>query len=171
MRAVLGLVVTLVLASGCSRASEESQGKRVPVPPPPPEVTVPPDLSIPVSIDGVAQAPIDAAMLNRTTPDFADDERRAWRLTRLVPAFAQVGATVEAHGRDNLALKLPRPESDAAPAPVLFLTRRGGIALTVVDPAEPFPTYHGQGGRLRRPGDPLPHLAPIRELLIVSGPR
>jgi hypothetical protein len=49
---------------------------------------------------------------------------------------------------------------------VLYLTRRGEMAAAVIDSADPFPDYHGQGGRLRRPGDPLPRVLPVSELRI-----
>jgi len=168
---LLAATVTFAVATGgCSRAGEESEGKRTPIPPPPRQVSIPADLRIAVTIDGVAQPPIDAAALGAQAPDFADDERRAWKLTRLVPAFDRTGAVVEAHGQGGVAIKLRRPAEAGAPQPVLFLTRRGGVAVTLVDPVEPFPTYHGQGGRLRRPGDPLPHLSPVHELAIVTTP-
>ncbi len=169
MRRLLVVFALAGVAAGCSRAGEESAGKRTPVPPPPQAVTVPADLKIAVTVDGVAQPAIDAARLGGQAPDYADDERRAWRLSRLLPAFDRPGAIVEAHGRAGIAVKLQWPAAGGL-EPVLFLTRRGGIAVTVVDPAVPFPDYHGQGGRLRRPGDPLPHVSPVLELAVVTAP-
>jgi hypothetical protein len=49
---------------------------------------------------------------------------------------------------------------------VLFLTRRGEVMVAAVDPKDPFPRYHGQGGRLRRGGDPMPRVAPVARLAV-----
>jgi hypothetical protein len=159
--------IVLVVAA-CSRASEEEQGKRAPIPPPPIEVRVPSDLRVPVTVDGADAPPITAASLAQVAPDFSDREHRAWRLVTLVPAFAQDGAVLEAKGRDGVALRLDRPATPQAPQPVLFLTRRGDVAVTVIDPANPFPEFHGQGGRLKRQGDPMPRIQPITALAVTS---
>lgn len=163
--AIVSLAVALV---ACSRASDESRSKRSPTPPPPPTVVIPSGLRIPVSIDGVPSAPIDAARLEHLAPDFADEERRAWRLTTLVPAFDQPGRAIEADGTPGMSIRLDRTEASAPLVPVLFLTRRGDVVVTVLDPAEPFPQFHGQGGRLRRPGDTQPHVSPVTALRVVA---
>jgi hypothetical protein len=161
------LVVTVAaLALGCSKAGEESRTKRSPAAPPPASSEVPADLAIRVAVDGVAQPPIDAARLRAQPADFADTERRAWRLSSLVPAFDAPGRVIEAVGAGGMTLKFDRPATPAAPTPVLFLTRRGDVVVALVDPAQPFPDYHGQGGRLRRPGDAQPHLSPVTALLV-----
>jgi len=166
------LVVAAALAAGaCSRAGDESQARRAPIAPPPPTVKVPADLHIPVTVDGQPAAAITAAALGQLAPDFSDDEHRAWRLVRLVPAFDRDGAVLEARGHTGVSLRLDRPASAAAPQPVLFLTRRGDVMVSVVDPANPFPGYHGQGGRLRRQGDPLPRIQPVTELAVVEDGR
>lgn len=159
------IVLALALIA-CSKAGEESRTKRSPAAPPPANVEIPTDLAIRVAVDGVAQAPIDAAALRDRPADFADDERRAWRLTTLIPAFDEPGRTIEAVGSSGMTLKLDRPATPTAMTPVLFLTRRGDVVVAVVDPAQPFPDYHGQGGRLRRPGDAQPHLSPVTALIV-----
>jgi len=163
MRAMIAAAVVLAVASAsaCSRPSEESQAKRAPVPPPPVEVKVPPALSIAVRVDGVDAPAITAHALDGVAPDFADHDHHAWRLTRLVPAFDREGAVLQARGAQGVALALERPASAQAPQPVLFLTRRGDVAVTVIDPADPFPGFHGQGGRLKRQGDPMPRIQPV----------
>lgn len=163
------VLAAVVLAGACSRAEEESRGKRAPVAPPPAEVAVPAALEIPVTVDGVARPPIDAAALTARKPDFADDERRAWKLVALIPELDREGASVEARGTQGAHVRMDRPPGAAGPQPVLFLTRRGEVVATLVDPAQPFPEYHGQGGRLqRRPGDTMPHIAPVAELAVVT---
>ena len=49
--------------------------------------------------------------------------------------------------------------------------RRVGIQAQMVDPAQPLPGYHGQGVRLRRPGDPLPRIMPVVRVRVVTGTR
>ena len=163
--------VWLVLAGcvACSKASEESGAKRSPISPPPDPVELPADLSIPVDIDGQTAPAITRDRLNELAPDFSHGDRRAWRLTRLIPEFDRPGATVEAVGTSGVAISLPRPASADQPQPVLLFTRRGEMVAAMVDPAQPFPGYHGQGGRLRRPGDPLPRIMPVVRVKVVTG--
>jgi hypothetical protein len=168
---LVALVVSFVLAAACSKAGEESQAKRTPVAPPPVHVEVPAELSIPVKVDGVSATPITGERLAALAPDFADDERRAWKLTGVLGAdFEHPGAVVHALGPEGVAISMTRPEAEASPQPVLLLTRRGDVIAAVVDPANPFPVYHGHGGRLRRPGDPRPRLlTTVVSLRVESG--
>lgn len=166
-----GRAIALALAlAACSKAGEESRTKRSPTAPPPPTVEIPAGLSIAVTIDGSPAPALDATRLAAIPADFADSERRAWRLTTLVPAFDAPGRTIEAVGPSGMTLKLDRPSGAKATAPVLFLTRRGDVVVTVLDPTQPFPDYHGQGGRLRRPGDTQPHLSPVSALRVAHAP-
>ena len=168
---MIAVVLTLVTLGACSRASEESEGKRTPIAPPPAEVRVPADLHIAVLVDGADAPAITADALAKAKPDFADAMRRAWKLTTLVPAFARDGAVIEARGDGGVALRMDRPVSASAPQPVLFLTRRGDVEVTVVDPANPFPDYHGQGGRLQRPGDRAPRMQRVTALAVTTPER
>ena len=161
--------LVLLLGLACSKAGEEQQGtKRAPIPPPVEQGTaLPVGLSIPVEVDGAAAPPVTTATLSAQTPDFADDERRAWRLSAILPAYV-AGATVEAVGRDGVSMAMPRPATLEEPQPVLFVTRRGDVVAMVVDPNDPFPDFHGQGGRLRRPGDLTTRVTPIVKLRVHS---
>jgi hypothetical protein len=160
-------VASLLILAACSRAGEEENGKRAPIAPPPQVIEIPQALNIPVEVDGVAAAPITRATLDGVKPDFADAERRAWRLTRIVPGFAG-DAVLEAVGRDGVAITMRRPASSDEPQPVLFFTRRGEVVATQVRPEDPFPQFHGQGGRLRRPGDTTPRISPVVALRVQS---
>lgn len=159
-------MLLLVLVAACSKASDESKANRSPKPPPPPTVEVPAELDIAVTVDGVAADAITAARLEATAPDFQDEDRRAWRLTRLIPALDREGAWVEARGPSGVSVRVDRPARAEEPQPVIYLTRRGEVVVSVVDPAQPFPEYHGQGGQLRRPGDPLPRLSPVASISV-----
>lgn len=161
-------VLILLACAGCSRAEDETRGKRTPTAPPPATVEVPADLSIAVSVDGAARPVIDAKLLTARPPDYADADRRAWRLVGLIPDYDRDGASIEVRGKGGISVRFDRPPGAAGPQPVLFLTRRGDVVATMVDPAEPFPDYHGQGGRLRRPGDTMPHVSPVLELAVVT---
>lgn len=159
-------LLALVVIAGCSRASDESKANRAPKAPPPPTVAVPADLHIEVTVDGAAGDAITAARLDGVDPDFHDDERRAWKLTKLIPALDVPGGWVEARGPSGITVRMTRPATDAGAQPVLYLTRRGDVVVQVLDPAKPFPEFHGQGGQLRRPGDPLPRLSPVAALSV-----
>src|SRR6185312_9841950 len=93
MRSSFVLAAVLGLAA-CGKASDES--KRMQESAPPKQVDPPADLSIAVSVDGSAAAPIVAATLRNTKPDFADSDRRAWQIATLIPAAAPAGTTIEA---------------------------------------------------------------------------
>lgn len=158
-------IVLVVLGLACSKAGEEQSGKRAPIPPPPPANEIPAELHIPVEVDGAPGDAITRQTLAKVEPDFADDERRAWRLSRVLPQYGQ-GASVEAVGRDGVSMTMPRPPTLDEPQPVLFVTRRGDVVATTVKPEDPFPDFHGQGGRLRRPGDLTTRVSPIVKLRI-----
>jgi hypothetical protein len=156
------IVVALMLAA-CSKASDEA--KRMQASAPPREVEPPTDLSIAVTIDGSDAPPILAATLRTTKPDFADVERRAWLIPTLVAAAAQTGTSIEASSPTGLTVTLTHPMPDGF-EPVLFLTRRGEVIVSAIDPHDPFPDYHGRGGRMHRAGDSLPHVAPVMKIAI-----
>lgn len=160
-------VTSLVAIAACAKAGEESKAKRTPVAPPPPTVELPADLHIAVEVDGQPAAPITRAALAAIPPDFRDADRSAWRFSSILGApFQREDAVLEAVSPSGVAISLRRPRSDREPQPVLYLTRRGDLVVAVVDPGDPFPTYHGQGGRLRRPGDPQPRLSSVSVLRV-----
>src|SRR5690349_20943462 len=168
MQRWLAVAFASVALVACAKASDEQKGKRTPLTPPKAEVAIPPDLSIPLTIDGVPAAPVTADRLKATKADFIEPERQAWKLTTLVPELDRPGAVVEAHGPSGISMRLERPAAPTSLVPILFLTRRGDVVVSVVDPADPFPDYHGQGGMLRRPGDALPRLSPVGSLAVLT---
>jgi hypothetical protein len=38
------------------------------------------------------------------------------------------------------------------------------VIVAALDPKDPFPRWHGEGGRLHRAGDSLPRVAPVAKL-------
>jgi hypothetical protein len=167
---VAAAAAAVIAAAACAKAGDESDVKRTPVAPPPETVPVPADLRIEVTLDGAPVEPLTAATLNAATPDFVDEDRRAWKLGTLLPALAKPGASVEAVGRDGVGVRMPRGDTPGAAEPVLMLTRRGDMVATAVTPDDPFPDFHGEGGRLRRPGDPRPRVSPIIALRVSTRP-
>jgi hypothetical protein len=173
----LGLVGLLL---GCSTASEESDGKRAPkMPPPQGLVKVADTWRAEVQLDGVSIDALTAAELNSVKPDFADSERRGWRVETLLPRAANATVVI-ADGAPGVsvlyevkdAAKLPANGSAAESAalrPAIFVTRRGEVSVAAVDPENPFPRYHGKGGQLRRIGDSQPRLLGVTRLRIFHG--
>src|SRR5574338_793291 len=148
------LVIVVALAA-CSRASDSGEAKKWQEVPPPKEVAVPAGLSISITVDGTELPSITSKTLEATKPDFLDSEHRAWRIPTLVSQAAPEGTTIEAASPNGVAVKFAHPGPDGL-EPVLFLTRRGEGIVAAVDPKDPFPKYHGQGSRLKRPGDTMP---------------
>lgn len=163
----LSLVIALLL--GCSASGDDAGARRTPAPPPPEESPLPTDLSIPVTIDGLEASPLTTARLAALPPDFVDRERRAWKMVRLIEGLA-AGAEITAVSREGIAVTMRQPGRASDPQPVLFVTRRGEAVATQVDPAQPFPEFHGQGGRLRRPGDSTPRVSPVVRLEVTRPP-
>jgi hypothetical protein len=163
---VCRLLIALALVA-CSRASDEGSAKKWQESPPPKEITVPAGLSIAVQVDGADKPPITTAVLVATKPDFSDEDHRAWKVPTLVAEAAPAGSTVEAAAPSGVAVKFAHPTADGL-EPVLFLTRRGEVIVAALDPKDPFPKYHGQGSRLRRPGDSSPRVAPVTKLAITT---
>jgi hypothetical protein len=160
------LLIVLLLCA-CSRASDEGSAKRWQEAPPPKEVIVPAGLSIGVQVDGADKPPITTDVLEATKPDFIDEDHRAWKVPTLIADAAPTGSIVEAASPTGVSVKFVHPTADGL-EPVLFLTRRGEVIVAALDPKDPFPKYHGQGSRLRRPGDSTPRVAPVTKLAITT---
>jgi len=158
------LVCVLALGA-CQKASDDA--RQMPKLPPPPRAQVPAGLKIDVEIDGQPAPPIDAARLASVKPDFEDAERRAWRLPSLLgPASARPGAVAAVTGDKDVTVILRQPKGAQDPTPVLAETRRGGVVAAMLAPGDPFPSYHGQGRRLARPGDPAPRISGVTRIRI-----
>jgi hypothetical protein len=158
-----------VIAAACSKPSQDNEAKQWPTPlPAAKDVRIPNTLSIAVTVDGDVKQPITADTLRTAKPDFADEERKAWRIATLVAGAGQPGS-VEASSPTGISIKFQHPTPHGL-EPVLFLTRRGEVIVAALDPKDPFPGHHGQGGRLKRPGDSLPHVKPVAKLDIKRTP-
>jgi hypothetical protein len=174
MRISRCLLAALVLGMGvtaCSKASDEADSKRAPeAPPPPGPARLPDSWRLEVELDGEAVEPLTAAHINGAAPDFADSERRGWRIETLLPRAANAQLVI-ADGSAGVSVlyEVPSEGGAAAPSalrPALVLTRRGELSVAALDPDNPFPRYHGKGGQLRRLGDSQPRLVGVKRLRI-----
>jgi hypothetical protein len=154
--------LAVVVVAACSKASEEAQTRQWPEPPPAREVVIPEKLEIAVTVDGAPRPAITAVLLRGAKPDYADEERKAWKIPSLVSEAGPPGV-VEATSPAGVSVKFAHPTPDGL-EPVLFLTRRGEVIVAALDPKDPFPRYHGQGGRLHRAGDQMPRIGPVSKL-------
>jgi len=157
------LAIALALAA-CSRSSDEAGSKKFQEQAPPAQFSVPSSISIAVDVDGAPGTTITSDTLKATKPDFVDSEHHAWLVASLVPQAAQAGSVIEASSPSGVSLKLAHPTPEGY-EPVLFLTRRGELTARAIDPKDPFPKWEGQGGRMHRPGDTMPHV-PVQKLAI-----
>lgn len=157
-----GWIAVAVLIAGCSKASNEGETRQWPEPPPGKGVSIPARLEIAVTVDGAAKAAITAATLRGVPPDYSDEERKAWRIPTLVGEAGPPGV-VEATSPAGVSVRFSHPTPEGL-EPVLFLTRRGDVIVAALDPKDPFPRYHGQGGRLHRAGDQMPRIGPVSKL-------
>ncbi len=159
-------IFAALVAFACAKAGQESDVKRTPNAPPSPTSGISKELTIPLEIDGVKATAITAGVLGGVKPDYSDKTRRAWRLETIVAAFRRTNAVAEVVSANGTAILMRPPKQPTDPLPVLSLTRRGDIVAALVSPRDPFPQYHGRGGRLQRPGDPRPRATSIELLRI-----
>ncbi|HWE30154.1 MAG TPA: hypothetical protein VHB97_19240, partial [Polyangia bacterium] len=69
-------------------------------------------------------------------------------------------------GAPSAALVLTQPAAPADPQPALMLNRRAELVATMLTPNAPFPSFHGAGGRLGRPGDTVPHVPGVVRIVV-----
>ena len=163
------LACVLGATVACTKASESTDAKRMPKPPPAPSPDAGESIRIDVELDGAPLPPLDAAKLSATPPDFRDDEHRAWKIATLIgPAAASPRARITVTGPKGVSIAMPNPKGPGDPLPVLSMNRRGEAMAGLVPADQPFPAYHGQGGRLSRPGDPLPRIVGVTRIQITT---
>jgi len=164
------LIVLVALVAACGRASNESEAKQWSSPEPPALGELPADLAIAVTVDGAARPTITAQTLHLLKPDFTDPEHKAWLVSTLLPDAIQEGTAFAAFDNAGASVTFTYPMADNY-VPVIFLTRRNEILVSAIDAKVPFPKFHGQGGRLRRPGDTTkPRLANVARIAITRPP-
>jgi len=159
------LVLLFCLAAACGKTEPANEGKRMPAPPPA-KREIPADLEIAVTVDGEPRPPITHDTLVATPPDWFDKEqRKAWRVARLVGveesldrSFAITGTT------NNITVEFPAKSTANTLVPALSLSQRGTMVVEFVDPNNPFPRFHGEGGRLGRSPESEPRVAGVTKI-------
>jgi hypothetical protein len=158
-------VLVLLFIAACGKSEPANEGKRMPAPPPV-KREIPADVKIAVVVDGETKPPITQAVLAAATPDWTDkDGRKAWRIGKLVGveealdrSFAITGST------NNITIELPSKSDANTLVPALSLSQRGALVVEFVDPADPFPRFHGEGGRLGRSPESEPRVAGVSKI-------
>jgi hypothetical protein len=139
------------------------------MPKPPPSDSAEPGykVRIDVDVDGKPAAPLDGPKLAATSPDYKDAEHRAWRMATLLGPVADCElCVIAATGEKDVTILLPHGREKSDPVPVLTMNRRGEVFATLLMPDDPFPPFHGRGGRLARPGDPFPRVAGVKKIRV-----
>jgi hypothetical protein len=153
--------LAVLVALGCD-TGEANEARRMPKLPPPAQSAVA-MTPIPVAVEGGPGTVVDGALLERIAPDYSSEDRRAWRFSTLLGSV-RPGTVVAVTGERGIVLELPEPTPEAEP--VLVVSRRGEVIAAVIEPHDPFPQYHGRGGRLGRRGDPLPRVDGVTKITI-----
>ena len=168
--AQLALVLGLgQMLQGCSR-DQPNEGKRLPKLGAPP-IAADAVLTIAVVVAGQPKASITAATLATTKPDWADGPRRAWRFETLLTAIGalapgglQAGAQISVTGSHGVTVDFALVTPASPLVPVIVYSQRGDVVAQFVDPADPFPAFHGEGGHLGRSPSPTPRVAGVSKL-------
>lgn len=155
----------LFFALGCKKPSESVETK--PLPKPEPTATpAPAKGTIALQNHGKGHRLLDGTQLSTMKPDYEDEEHRAFKLERFFPDAGADEYSVT--GEKGVRVVLPVPHKPEDPIPVLAINRKGDVVASMLSGSAPFPEYHGKGGRLSRPGDPLPHLVGVTRVNAVA---
>ncbi|RMH42946.1 MAG: hypothetical protein D6689_06560 [Deltaproteobacteria bacterium] len=160
------IAMACVLAAVGCKGDPPNVERQLPNLHPTPGVTVPAGLRIPVDVPGQPARVIDRAFLDGTSPDFKDGDRTAWRLDRLLGL--QPGDEVVAETAAGVRIGFP---VTADRIPVLLLNRRGEVGVLSVAPDDPFPRFHGAGGRRGRPPGDVPHASDVTRIAVKPAAR
>ena len=157
-------IVLLLCLAGC-KSEPANDGKRIPRPPPASTPEIPSNLSIAVTVDGVGRDPITRATLARLSPDWSNAQHKAWRIARLVGVPESVERSFAVTGTANdITVELPAMSTANTLVPVLLLNQRGSLVAEFLDPQDPFPRFHGEGGRLGRSPEPEPRIIGVTKI-------
>lgn len=158
-------LVLLLAFAGCGKGEPANEGKRMPAPPPV-KREIPKDLAIAVTVDGEARPAITYDTLTQTAPDWSDkDQRQAWRVARLVGVEEAVDRWFAITGTaSKITVEFPAKSAENVLVPALALSQRGTMIVEFVDPADPFPRFHGEGGRLGRSPESEPRVSGVTRI-------
>src|SRR5512139_2020940 len=159
------VVIVMALAAGCGKSEPVNEGKRLPAPPPT-KREIPASLEIAVTVFGEQRPPITAETLQKAPPDWTSkEEHKAWRIAKLVGVEETVETSFAITGTaSNITVELPAKSAANALVPALSLNQRGAAVVEFVDPADPFPRFHGEGGRLGRSPESEPRVSGVTRI-------
>jgi hypothetical protein len=158
----LALLVSLGVVA-CGKSEPANEGKRLPAPPPV-KSEVPADLRISVSVDGAERSPITPATFTNIPPDWTDSQRRAWKLATLTGVEESPLTSFAITGTNNITVEFPAASTAHTLVPVLHVSQRGTVVAEFIDPKDPFPKFHGEGGRLGRSPESEPRVANVTRI-------
>ena len=158
------VILLAVFACG-SNESPNNEGKRMPALPPA-KREIPADLKITVVVDGQEKPPITHDTLTATPPEWTDAQlRKAWRVAKLVGVDEETTRWFAITGTsNNITVEFPAKSDANALVPALALSQRGTMVVEFVDPADPFPRFHGEGGKLGRSPESEPRVAGVTKI-------
>lgn len=137
MRLAVAAALLLLAAAPACKVKEGKAPQKIPA-----------GIDVPVSVDGGATQRLTTEWLSANEAAFRDAEYRAWRLSALAgPVADQPGARIEADASDGATATLV---AGTKAVPVLTFNRQGELVVKLLDPANPFPPYHGRGGNRGR---------------------
>ena len=157
--------LVLMFAVACGKSEPTNEGKRMPAPPPT-KREIPTDLKITIVVDGVEKPSLTFATLTAMAPDWTDkDLRKAWRVSKLTGVEETADRSFAITGTSqNITIEFPAKQAQNALVPALALSQRGTMVVELVDPADPFPRFHGEGGRLGRSPESEPRVAGVTKI-------
>lgn len=157
--------LVLLLCVACGKTEPANEGKRMPAPPPATTTGIPANVSIAVSVDGKPLPPITQATLTSLPPDWSDTQRKAWKIARLVGAAETPDTSFAITGGEKaITVEFPAVTGTSPLVPALMLSQRGVLVAEFVDPKDPFPSFHGEGGRLGRSPESEPRVTGVTKI-------
>jgi len=153
------LLACAVIVAGC--------GESLPVQEGPPDVV----LEIAPNAEGgpVQTLPLDPGL----APTFQAGNLRAWSLEAVFGAAGRgTGVRLEVYDGADVRTLIDTPfHAEGGRVWVLRSNRKGEAQLSLVDPADPLPEFHGRGGNRGRSGDSTQRIHDVRRLRLVAVPR
>lgn len=135
---LVSFVLICVSQSGCTGDKPESPASAVAVEAAPQVAQIPPNISIPVEIDGNPSETITTARLETLPADMDRNGVKAWFLTRFLGDGAKRGrAIIEIEGSDGVAVRFPRAISRKDNKEPALAVSDGAVVVALLAPVPP----------------------------------
>ena len=141
-RPLLWLALVACLLSGCG---DEPAG-----------IPQPPAVALELGLEGAPKISQGLTLADGLQPTFSAGDQHAWSLAALFgTASKREGARLESYDAEGTKTDIERPfRPEGGFVWVLRPNKKGEAQLTLVDPKDPVPGFHGRGGNRGRAGDP-----------------